>query len=361
MIKIQLHLHEDSAESKKIIDKLEGDHWDFLNQTMAGKPKKFKKYALISKCRNSILELGDAQHLSDHGLDADAGDKIKAFLAAILDDHEKLLRKIVMSSPQGLVDLLPEIKKKLPNSFLYRKTKTGYAQTKAGRYLSEVIFDYGNFRSSAQCAKMFREGMNSNLFTCPYCNLNPIVVTDISDSDDNTQDTYLDLDHFFPKSRYPYFAVSFYNLIPCCHDCNSKLKGASEYSLDKHVHPYVDNFDDLYIFKINTADYTLGKVTIEGSARQGVRKDESMDDLDLIKRYKANIVQITDVVSLYKANIRNIEKNSAEYVKTFSTHFSFKKHQILIRPRSKLLRDVISQIDVSNSLEILEPKRVRLE
>ena len=29
-----------------------------------------------------------------------------------------------------------------------------------------------------------------------------------------------EIDHFFPKSRYPYLALSLFNLIPVCHYCN---------------------------------------------------------------------------------------------------------------------------------------------
>lgn len=37
------------------------------------------------------------------------------------------------------------------------------------------------------------------------------------------------LDHFIPKVKYPYFALSLYNLIPSCYACNSKFKGVMEF------------------------------------------------------------------------------------------------------------------------------------
>ncbi|EEX34083.1 MULTISPECIES: hypothetical protein [Vibrio] len=33
-------------------------------------------------------------------------------------------------------------------------------------------------------------------------------------------------DHYLPKEKYPFSAVNFRNLIPCCYQCNSKSKGA---------------------------------------------------------------------------------------------------------------------------------------
>lgn len=37
------------------------------------------------------------------------------------------------------------------------------------------------------------------------------------------------LDHFIPKAKFPYFALSLYNLVPSCYSCNSKFKGAMEF------------------------------------------------------------------------------------------------------------------------------------
>lgn len=54
------------------------------------------------------------------------------------------------------------------------------------------------------------------------------------------------LDHFYPKSKYPFFAVSFYNLVPSCYECNSGLKGDDIIT----INPYIDDFDSLAIFDI---------------------------------------------------------------------------------------------------------------
>jgi hypothetical protein len=56
-----------------------------------------------------------------------------------------------------------------------------------------------------------------------------------------------DLDHFFPKSKYKYLAINFYNLIPICKWCNY-LKNESDplYIKNDIFHPYfwfLDNID----------------------------------------------------------------------------------------------------------------------
>ena len=53
--------------------------------------------------------------------------------------------------------------------------------------------------------------------TCVYCNRNYTI---------NLTKTHAraELDHWFPKTQFPLFALSFYNLIPSCHSCNH-IKG----------------------------------------------------------------------------------------------------------------------------------------
>lgn len=49
--------------------------------------------------------------------------------------------------------------------------------------------------------------------TCPYCNR--AFIGSVKNNKLGVQ-----LDHFYSKSKYPFFAVSLYNLIPCCSSCN---------------------------------------------------------------------------------------------------------------------------------------------
>lgn len=71
---------------------------------------------------------------------------------------------------------------------------------------------------------------------CPYCN--------ISYTYNRGSMVTAQLDHFFPKSEYPIFSLSFYNLVPSCSACN-KTKSAG---LEKLTSPYkVKAFENLRI------------------------------------------------------------------------------------------------------------------
>ena len=48
------------------------------------------------------------------------------------------------------------------------------------------------------------------------------------------------LDHFFPKSKFPYVGLSLYNLVPACQTCNSSLKARKDFYVERHLHPLRD-------------------------------------------------------------------------------------------------------------------------
>ncbi|WP_413790406.1 hypothetical protein [Bacillus thuringiensis] len=83
---------------------------------------------------------------------------------------------------------------------------------------------------------------------CPYCNRQFITVSEPNEEEKGR--TRPQLDHFYSQSRFPFLAVSFFNLIPCCHVCNSNLKGNQEFSIDTHIHPYEKGFGDLVQFTL---------------------------------------------------------------------------------------------------------------
>lgn len=59
-----------------------------------------------------------------------------------------------------------------------------------------------------------------------------------------------DFDHFYPKSQYPYLAVSLFNMIPSCSMCNRKKGDTAEiYSKESSdnisiIYPYDESFND---------------------------------------------------------------------------------------------------------------------
>src|SRR5690606_3268511 len=110
--------------------------------------------------------------------------------------------------------------------------------------------------------------LNFSNSTCPYCNYGIVEIVKKNNTMPLTHQNiaYFDLDHFYPKSIYPFFALSFYNLIPSCHTCNSSEKGEKDFNVATHIHPYLDSFDSFYKFKTSLKTILgdpLDKITIE--------------------------------------------------------------------------------------------------
>lgn len=80
--------------------------------------------------------------------------------------------------------------------------------------------------------------------TCPYCNLQFIYTYE-----NKTGKLRGEIDHFYPKSRYPFLAISLYNFVPSCHNCNSSHKGDIDFLLHKNIYPYEEDFGECAKFQ----------------------------------------------------------------------------------------------------------------
>ncbi|WP_341926218.1 hypothetical protein [Stenotrophomonas geniculata] len=84
---------------------------------------------------------------------------------------------------------------------------------------------------------------------CPYCQQS-LAITVYKGEDGAFRPT---LDHFYPKHKFPFLALSLYNLIPSCQSCNSSLKGSLDFSKTEHLHPY--DSDESVSFVIDVNEY----------------------------------------------------------------------------------------------------------
>lgn len=56
---------------------------------------------------------------------------------------------------------------------------------------------------------------------CPYCGRNYVYSVDHPTKSNPNTKVKVELDHFLPKSEYPYLAINYYNLVPSCKTCNA--------------------------------------------------------------------------------------------------------------------------------------------
>ena len=106
----------------------------------------------------------------------------------------------------------------------------------------EGVFNYKHFTKKHETnynAYSLADSLQVNV--CPYCN-RQYTFTVIANGTNKGQ-TRPEFDHFFSQAKYPYLALSFYNLIPSCKICNSTFKHNKDWNLENYIHPYVEGFD----------------------------------------------------------------------------------------------------------------------
>lgn len=83
----------------------------------------------------------------------------------------------------------------------------------------------------------------------------------------NSESTYMEIDHFYPKGIYPDKVVEWGNLLPCCKKCNT-TKNALDPQAIPIINPLVDTPKD-YLYLLKSRYYSRnekGKNTIDNLA-----------------------------------------------------------------------------------------------
>lgn len=195
-----------------------------------------------------------------------------------------------------------------------------------------------------------------HLRTCPYCNAQYLVPVERKTG---LKGTY-QLDHGYPKSKYPWLCTTFFNLIPSCASCN-QAKGNDD-SVDYKF--YTNNPQELYPFtfildKTSIVKYLLYQdenklkthLTTSELRISGFEQSFGIDSL-----YRS----FNDVVEevIWKSRIYNDSyKKSimAALYKKFPYHCDFKrfilgnytdKKDILKRPLALLVGDIARQLGI---------------
>jgi len=192
------------------------------------------------------------------------------------------------------------------------------------------------------------------LKTCPYCNRNYIFIVD-----ENTGRLRPEIDHFFPKSKYPYLAMSFYNLIPSCQICNHTKKDKDTYE-DGLLSPYEieDNtFQLTYIPKnINFFQIKQRKCITNKSFEIKFKKIDKHSNkyfkLDkLYEQHKDIVYELLIKKTIYsKSYIAELKKNfhftdDEIYRFLFCNYKNSEEHNK--RPLSKLIKDISKELNLT--------------
>ena len=160
------------------------------------------------------------------------------------------IKNIASSNP---INLVPT-KKLLFLSFNESKKLISNFSSTFGNYENDLTFSILKKRFEFYYNKLrdnFGEKLQkeNQIFICPYCQRNYI---GIFDNDISTKGYIApDLDHFFPKSKYPFLAATISNLIPACSVCNQRLKKDKDTYEENIINPIENDIFENIEFNYN--------------------------------------------------------------------------------------------------------------
>lgn len=214
-----------------------------------------------------------------------------------------------------------------------------------------VRMGYTNLRNNFYARFFEKTGIKS----CVYCN-SQLAVTVRSFKGDKS--AKFQVDHFLPKSEYPCFSISFFNLVPVCAPCNGK-KSASAVNFNV----YSDNPMDL---KDSPFKFRLDKKSIVSYRINGIQEKLIVKFDDPLKKGFNKNFDIEGIYSTQKDLAEELVLKSIIYNENYlkSLRNSFKKlypnkipmaERLLVgnytrtkdihkRPMSKFTQDIARQL-----------------
>lgn len=245
----------------------------------------------LKKIRKSIQEdkVSNSDEIANLLNKFEDSKKYINFLVDNIDENFKdNLDKFVRDSTKdgyGLSDFLRHTLKKHSGVNLFKNSDgIFYDKTDLKKYLIlKYKNEFSNIYDKIDKKKLVRI---TGVTVCPYCNRNFVNVT----NEANTSQ----LDHFFPKSEYPLFALCFYNLIPSCYGCNNR-KSDSQFSISPYDET-IGNMDELikFSYEILNADFFTNKNSIQVIIKEvddDLFYDKQLLDLPNLYRLHNDVVQ----------------------------------------------------------------------
>jgi hypothetical protein len=257
-------------------------------------------------------------------------------------------------APYSKLNLIKNEISKNKSKFLNIQPK-GFKKENISLPWKEIYDSYDKFvRSQEEGVKLNLKLINKlGVMVCPYCNRDYI---NNRESKGSAQ-----LDHFFPRSKYPIFAVSLYNLIPACYSCNH-TKGDVEISIS----PYDDslNFESLlkFTYTPKTMNYLddSSKINLEMKILEDDNNEDLRNNIHYLQIDKSYEIHNDYIEEIIKKSIMYNDSKINELLADFANLFLTKEEVLRIvfgnyisskdlgkRPLSKLTKDILQEMGLN--------------
>jgi len=201
---------------------------------------------------------------------------------------------------------------------------------------------YKNFRTTH--GKRVIEETGSNI--CPYCYRSYIKVVD---EEKGPKSITPDIDHFYPKSRYPFLAVTLSNLVPSCLFCNQRAKNDEDF-YKASIYPPHKIFDDIEF----DYDVYLNKIYIKNYKKLISNKKYKMhlDTFLIQETYATHTEILKNIINKHKkykqSKIQDLAKHTiglstSEIKKTVFYEYEFmnKRRELLYKLKKDLYEKIV--------------------
>ncbi|QFR48295.1 hypothetical protein FJR48_00570 [Sulfurimonas lithotrophica] len=249
------------------------------------------------------------------------------------------IKEILEASPEKL----HEIAKWFDTLSSTKKEEFNYIKTEYSNFITKDKIEYHGY--------ILAKKLNINV--CPYCNRN-YTFTVINDKEISRPE----FDHFYSKEKYPILALSFYNLIPSCHICNSTLKGREEFSINSHIHPYLESFHQKtkFCFKPLNADFLHNhesiKIRLFTTDKKALNSKKTFKLDEFYEHHRDMVVELIQKSAIYNESYIDelfnryegtLFKNKEDLLRLITCGY-ITDEDINKRPLSKLIKDISEEL-----------------
>lgn len=212
--------------------------------------------------------------------------------------------------------------------------------------------------------KFIKKGINTQLIQkygikcCPYCNENYIINRK---KKNGKKYAMAQLDHFYPRDRFPIFSVSLYNLVPVCGTCNH-IKSVNEIGICPHDHTF--DFSHLKIsYEPKSSDWINNAEEISISFEYDDKDErfkngmeQNLETMGIISSYSTHTDYVQEILKkaqIYgketRSNLLNdfpeLFESDEELIKIIFSNY-IEAQDLLKRPLSKLTCDLLTELKI---------------
>jgi len=256
------------------------------------------------------------------------------------------LRDILCGEYEILLDIKDSIKLKYSNKNNIVKKLFNYDKASSQTFKPKIS------KVQPKIAFFIQDRLAIN--TCYFCNIE--FINKFKSSADGKFKNGFTLDHYIDKGKYPYLALSLYNLIPSCYTCNSKVKGKDEIN---NLSPSSKNFD--FDTKVKFKTFITNKnlqINNEQDFILMLKEDFSLDYKEYIdgfmlnERYEYHKYKVIEMINKRKeypnSRIKELailtQKTEEEVKQDLFGKYLFEDDDLHKRPLSKLVKDISNEL-----------------